>query len=608
MLEISKMVTEILTSEDTIRVVDGLSLSLKPGEICALVGESGCGKSMTAFSLLRLLPAAGRVTSGVAVIDGTEIMGLPESEMRNIRSSKISLIFQEPATSLNPVMTVGDQILETIHLHTPLRGEAARARALEWLRKVGIPEPEKKINAFPFELSGGQKQRVMIAIALAAEPQYLIADEPTTALDVTIQAQILELLNELKRTENIGILLITHDLAVVAQVADRVGLMYAGELVEEASAKEFFSNPLHPYARSLLKALPEGKQKGQKLEAIPGIVPKLNREFEGCRFAERCPNAKPECFRTPVPLTSEGDRSVRCLFPIRAQVELPRNDVYVDRPHEEREKVLDVQNYSVRFPVRGGFLRPSSYVEAVKDVTFDVRRGLTTALVGESGSGKTTVARGILQLLRQSADISGKALLNGKDLSTLKGNELRRARSQMQVIFQDPFSSLDPRMRVKEILLEGLESLRPDIPKTEALDRIESMIGLCGLRPDAIYRYPHEFSGGQRQRLAIARALVVEPKLLICDEPTSALDVSVQAQILNLLNEIQERHEISYLFITHNFGVVRYLADEVIVMKAGEIVERGSAGSVLNHPEHEYTRTLLEAVPTFERLRLQSAL
>lgn len=608
MLEISKMVTEILTSEDTIRVVDGLTLSLKPGEICALVGESGCGKSMTAFSLLRLLPAAGRVTSGVAVIDGTEIMGLTESEMRNIRSSKISLIFQEPATSLNPVMTVGDQILETIHLHTPLRGETARARALEWLRKVGIPEPEKKINAFPFELSGGQKQRVMIAIALAAEPQYLIADEPTTALDVTIQAQILELLNELKRTENIGILLITHDLAVVAQVADRVGLMYAGELVEEASAKEFFSNPLHPYARSLLKALPEGKQKGQKLEAIPGIVPKLNREFEGCRFAERCAEAKPKCFRTPVPLTPEGDRSVRCLFPIRAQVELPRNDVYVDRPHEEREKVLDVQNYSVRFPVRGGFLRPSSYVEAVKDVTFDVRRGLTTALVGESGSGKTTVARGILQLLRQSADISGKALLNGKDLSTLKGNELRRARSQMQVIFQDPFSSLDPRMRVKEILLEGLESLRSDIPKTEALDRIESMIGLCGLRSDAIYRYPHEFSGGQRQRLAIARALVVEPKLLICDEPTSALDVSVQAQILNLLNEIQERHEISYLFITHNFGVVRYLADEVIVMKAGEIVERGSAGSVLNHPVHEYTRTLLEAVPTFERLRLQSAL
>lgn len=608
MLEISKMVTEILTSEDTIRVVDGLTLSLKPGEICALVGESGCGKSMTAFSLLRLLPAAGRVTSGVAVIDGTEIMGLPESEMRNIRSSKISLIFQEPATSLNPVMTVGDQILETIHLHTPLRGEAARARALEWLRKVGIPEPEKKINAFPFELSGGQKQRVMIAIALAAEPQYLIADEPTTALDVTIQAQILELLNELKRTENIGILLITHDLAVVAQVADRVGLMYAGELVEEASAKEFFSNPLHPYARSLLKALPEGKQKGQKLEAIPGIVPKLNREFEGCRFAERCPNAKPECFRTSVSLTSEGDRSVRCLFPTRAHVELPRNDVYVDRPHEEREKVLDVQNYSVRFPVRGGFLRPSSYVEAVKDVTFDVRRGLTTALVGESGSGKTTVARGILQLLRQSADISGKALLNGKDLSILKGNELRRARSQMQVIFQDPFSSLDPRMRVKEILLEGLGSLRPDIPKAEALDRIESMIGLCGLRSDAIYRYPHEFSGGQRQRLAIARALVVEPKLLICDEPTSALDVSVQAQILNLLNEIQERHEISYLFITHNFGVVRYLADEVIVMKAGEIVERGSAGSVLNHPVHEYTRTLLEAVPTFERLRLQSAL
>ena len=276
MLRISNMVTEILTSEDTVRVVDGLSLTLNRGEICALVGESGCGKSMTAFSLLRLLPSSGRVSSGVVTVDGTEIMGLPEAAMRNIRSSKISLIFQEPATSLSPVMTVGDQLVETILLHTPLRGEEARAKALDWLKKVGIPEPERRMKSFPFELSGGQKQRVMIAIALAAEPNYLIADEPTTALDVSVQAQILDLLKHLKETENIGILLITHDLAVVAQVAGRVGLMYAGELVEEASAREFFSKPLHPYARNLLKALPEGKQKSQMLEAIPGMVPRLN--------------------------------------------------------------------------------------------------------------------------------------------------------------------------------------------------------------------------------------------------------------------------------------------------------------------------------------------
>lgn len=501
MLRISNMVTEILTSEDTVRVVDGLSLTLNRGEICALVGESGCGKSMTAFSLLRLLPSSGRVSSGVVTVDGTEIMGLPEAAMRNIRSSKISLIFQEPATSLNPVMTVGDQIVETILLHTPLRGEEARAKALDWLKKVGIPEPERRMKSFPFELSGGQKQRVMIAIALAAEPNYLIADEPTTALDVSVQAQILDLLKHLKETENIGILLITHDLAVVAQVADRVGLMYAGELVEEASAREFFSKPLHPYARNLLKALPEGKQKSQMLEAIPGMVPRLNREFHGCRFAERCKKARPECSQHKVVLQEIGDRKVRCLFPKNDPVELPRSDVVVEREQKDVPRILEVKNYSVWFPIRGGFLRPTEYAKAVNNVSFDVRRGLTTALIGESGSGKTTVARGILQLLRLQAKITGSALLNGKDLGSLNGPDLRQARVDMQVIFQDPFSSLNPRMRVKEILLEGLESLHPDIPASEALGRIEDVIGLCGLRSDSLNRYPHEFSGGPKTAL-----------------------------------------------------------------------------------------------------------
>ena len=493
MLQISNMVTEILTSEDTVRVVDGLSLTLNRGEICALVGESGCGKSMTAFSLLRLLPSSGRVSSGVVTVDGTEIMGLPEAAMRNIRSSKISLIFQEPATSLNPVMTVGDQIVETILLHTPLRGDEARAKALDWLKKVGIPEPERRMKSFPFELSGGQKQRVMIAIALAAEPNYLIADEPTTALDVSVQAQILDLLKQLKETENIGILLITHDLAVVAQVADRVGLMYAGELVEEASAREFFSKPLHPYARNLLKALPEGKQKSQMLEAIPGMVPRLNREFHGCRFAERCKKARPECSEHKVALPEIGGRKVRCLFPENDPVELPRSDVVVEREQKNVPRILEVKDYSVWFPIRGGFLHPTEYAKAVNNVSFDVLRGLTTALIGESGSGKTTVARGILQLLRQQAKITGSALLNGKDLCSLNGPELRQARVDMQVIFQDPFSSLNPRMRVKEILLEGLESLHPDIPASEALGRIEGVIGLCGLRSDSLNRYPHEF-------------------------------------------------------------------------------------------------------------------
>lgn len=603
MLQISNMVTDILTSEDTVRVVDGLSLELRPGEFCALVGESGCGKSMTAFSLLRLLPSTGRITSGVVTVDGTEIMGLPESMMRHIRSSKISLIFQEPATSLNPVMTVGDQIVETIELHTALRGVKARAKALEWLKKVGIPEPERRIDSFPHELSGGQRQRVMIAIALAAQPKYLIADEPTTALDVTIQAQILDLIKSLRDSENIGVLLITHDLTVVAQVADRVGLMYAGELVEEASAQDFFSSPYHPYARNLLKALPEGKDKSHPLQAIPGMVPRLNRKFVGCRFADRCTEARAECRRGDVPLTDFGTRRVRCLFPIKSKVELPRSDAAVESAATEAGALLQVRDYNVWFPTHGGFLRRPDYVKAVQDVSFDVLRGRTTALVGESGSGKTTVARGVLQLLRSAAHINGSARLDGTELSELKGQALLEARRRIQVIFQDPFSSLNPRMRVKEILLEGLESLRSGTSASEAIDRAESAVNLCGLRSDSLYRYPHEFSGGQRQRLAIARALLVEPELLICDEPTSALDVSVQAQILNLLNEIQKNRGISYLFITHNFSVVRYLADDVIVMKDGRVVESGTAAEVLNTPREVYTQNLLNAVPNFDALR-----
>ncbi len=523
--------------------------------------------------------------------------------MRHIRSSKISLIFQEPATSLNPVMTVGDQIVETIELHTALRGVKARAKALEWLKKVGIPEPERRIDSFPHELSGGQRQRVMIAIALAAQPKYLIADEPTTALDVTIQAQILDLIKSLRDSENIGVLLITHDLTVVAQVADRVGLMYAGELVEEASAQDFFSSPYHPYARNLLKALPEGKDKSHPLQAIPGMVPRLNRKFVGCRFADRCTEARAECRRGDVPLTDFGTRRVRCLFPIKSKVELPRSDAAVESEATEAGALLQVRDYNVWFPTHGGFLRRPDYVKAVQDVSFDVLRGRTTALVGESGSGKTTVARGVLQLLRSAAHINGSARLDGTELSELKGQALLEARRRIQVIFQDPFSSLNPRMRVKEILLEGLESLRSGTSASEAIDRAESAVNLCGLRSDSLYRYPHEFSGGQRQRLAIARALLVEPELLICDEPTSALDVSVQAQILNLLNEIQKNRGISYLFITHNFSVVRYLADDVIVMKDGRVVESGTAAEVLNTPREVYTQNLLNAVPNFDALR-----
>lgn len=599
MLEVKNIVTEIDTQEGSIKAVDDLSFEIKRGEIYALVGESGCGKSMTALSLLRLLPEAGRVSSGVATVDGTEIMGLPESMMRRIRASKISLIFQEPGTSLNPVMTVGDQILETILLHTPLRGSDAQNKVLEWLEKVGIPEPEKRVKMFPHELSGGQKQRVMIALALAAQPGFLIADEPTTALDVTIQAQILALLKEIRDTENIGILIISHDLAVVAQVADKVGLMYAGQMVEEAPAAEFFKAPFHPYARTLLKALPDGKQRTDRLEAIPGVVPPLNTKFAGCRFADRCNQCHHECYSTKVELEVVNGHKVRCLFPIVEDVELPGPVQAAQSNPLTENPLVTLKNYNVWFPVRGSFLKPTEYVKAVENVSFSIRKGLTTALVGESGSGKTTVARGLLQLLRGQAKIFGSAVMEDLELASLKGKELLRLRQKMQVVFQDPFSSLNPRMRVKEVLLEGLESLHPENSRSENLDRIELMLKKCGLRTDAMLRYPHEFSGGQRQRLAIARALVVEPELLICDEPTSALDVSVQAQILNLLNEIQRERGISYLFITHNFGVVQYLSDEIVVMKSGKVVEKGKAADVLNNPQQKYTQDLLAAVPHF---------
>ncbi len=603
MLHIDRMVTEIKTHNGVVRAVDGVSVEIQPGEIFALVGESGCGKSMTALSIMRLLPETGTVSEGTVTVDDQEIMGLPESLMRQIRARKIGIIFQEPATSLNPVMTVGDQILETIRLHTSLRGEEAREEAIEWLRKVGLPNPEQRMEMFPHEMSGGQKQRIMIAMVLAAKPDFLIADEPTTALDVTIQAQILELLKSLRDSEGIGILLITHDLAVVAQVADKVGLMYAGQLIEVAKANEFFNKPLHPYARSLLQALPDGKRKGKDLEAVPGVVPSLTTKFVGCRFAPRCSRRKPECTASEIVFDTTKNHPVRCLYPSETEVDLRTHAVQIPLLSESHSEILKVSDYSVSFPINSNSLfRRTQYRTVVDKVSFSVKKGMTTALIGESGSGKTTVARGILQLLRDVAKTEGMALLNGVDLERASEKDLRQIRSKIQVIFQDPFSSLNPRMRVREILQEGLIHLRPDIAKAEALDRIEDMLLQCGLRSDALTRYPHEFSGGQRQRLAIARALVVEPQLLICDEPTSALDVSVQAQILNLLNHIQEERELSYLFITHNFGVVRYLADEVVVMQNGKIVEQGKAWKILNDPQTEYTKRLLVAVPNFDGL------
>ncbi len=592
-----------------VKAIDGLSLSIRRGETFALVGESGCGKSMTALALMRLLPDSGSITHGSVTLEGEDVLALPESSMRAVRGGRIGMIFQEPATSLNPVMRVGEQIVEAIEAHTPLRGAAARAKAIEWMGRVGIPEPALRIDEYPFRLSGGQKQRVMIALTLAAEPDFLIADEPTTALDVTIQAQILDLLRQLQKEQGMGLLLITHDLAVVSGMAHRVALMYAGQIIEVADAAEFFAAPRHPYARLLLRALPDSSKRGDTLAAIPGTVPPLWQEFAGCRFAPRCDRVFGACQDTRPELLDLGQRSVRCLLygggtaAPTALVEAGQALRFEAPPAApvSGEVLLDVHQLSVRFPIRSGLLQRShGSFTAVDNVSFSIRAGETLALVGESGCGKTTTGKAIVQLLRGQATISGEARLGGQDLFTLSGDALRLARRSIQIIFQDPFASLNPRVRVFDILEEGLLALRPELDASARRKSLELLLDQVGLRRDALERYPHEFSGGQRQRIAIARALAVRPRLIVCDEPTSALDVSVQAQILNLLRELQRDTGVAYLFITHNIGVVGYLADHIAVMNRGRIEESGPAPTVLRNPQAAFTRVLLAAVPRIE--------
>ncbi len=611
MIRVEDLAVELDADAGVVRALDGLTLAIERGETFALVGESGCGKSMTALALLRLLPESGRVSGGSVRLAGQELLDLPESGMRRIRGRRIGMIFQEPATSLNPVLRVGTQIVEAIETHTALRGAAARAKAIEWLARVGIPDPERRIDDYPFRLSGGQKQRVMIAMTLAAEPDVLLADEPTTALDVTIQAQILALLKDLQHSQRMGLLLITHDLAVVAGMADRVALMYAGQIVESAPAAEFFAHPRHPYAQALLRALPDASRRGQPLEAIAGSVPSLAQAFTGCRFAPRCTQVMPRCASTPVALFDVGSaHAVRCLLyepgavaPVVAQPAAPASaseaaQVAAAVAASTAVPLLEVQDLRVRFALKTGLLqRRGAGFDAVAGVSFTLARGQTLALVGESGCGKTTIGKALVQLLRGRAQVSGSVLLDGQDLLLAEGAALQAARRRVQIIFQDPFASLNPRMRVAELLEEGLAALQPDLKVSERRQRIETLADQVGLRPEALQRWPHEFSGGQRQRIAIARALAVQPDLIVCDEPTSALDVSVQAQILNLLRDLQRTHGLAYLFITHNIGVVEAIADQVVVMRAGKVVEAGDCEAVLAAPQQAYTRELLAAVP-----------
>lgn len=603
LLQLDKLKAWIEGGEYPVRAVDGVSFSIHKGETFALLGESGCGKSMTALAIMGLLPSpGGRIVGGSIKLNGEEITQLSEVQMRNIRGNRIGIIFQEPMTSLNPVLTVGEQIGEVLRAHKGLKGEAETARILELLDAVGIPDPRQRIKEYPHQMSGGMKQRVMIAMALAADPELLIADEPTTALDVTIQLQVLTLLKKLQQKTGMAILLITHDLGVAAQMANNIGVMYAGQMVERAGREDFFSMPAHPYSRKLFRALPEMDKRAGKLDMIIGTVPSLSQQFTGCRFAPRCDYRLDLCEKTDPPWEKlSSTQSARC----------HRLDEMVDKPIEklpefdtaqasDEQDLLTVNNLKIYFPVqRGLFKKTVGYVHAVDDVSLQLGESRTLALVGESGCGKTTVGKGILQLLREYT--TGEVIFENEPLTELRGEALRKRRADVQIIFQDPYSSMNPRMRVRDIIEEGMLAQRIATDPEKRLARVEDLMKQVGLLPDMKNRYPHEFSGGQRQRICIARALAVEPKLIVCDEPTSALDVSVQAQILNLLQDLQRNLQLSYLFITHDLSVVAYLAHDVAVMYLGRIVEKGPVEEVLNNPRHPYTRALISAVPKIDK-------
>ncbi|MHB8472516.1 MAG: ABC transporter ATP-binding protein [Gammaproteobacteria bacterium] len=606
MNEILLSVRDLQTRIGAARAVDGVSFEVRRGETFVLLGESGCGKSMTALSLLQLVPQpAGRIVGGAVRLAGQDLLSLPEVTMRKIRGRRIAMIFQEPMTSLNPVLSVGAQIGESLQRHFGLRGAQQRARIIELLDAVGIPDPRQRIDSYPHQLSGGMKQRVMIAIALAGDPELLIADEPTTALDVTIQAQVLALLKKLQRDTGMAILLITHDLGVVAQMADRVAVMYAGQIVEEAARDAFFAAPQHPYSRKLFDSLPGMEKRRERLAVIRGSVPSLANQFHGCRFVDRCDAAWQTCHDTvPVWIATGADAGVRCHLADpaqtgRASVDIPpllRETASHREPLAALEgALLEVTDLKIHFPIhRGVFQRVTGHVYAVDGVSLTIGQGRTLALVGESGCGKTTVGKGLLQLIRPTA---GSVRFAGTELTTLSGAALRKRRAQFQIVFQDPYSSMNPRMLVGDIIEEGMITQRIGGGRADRQRRVAELLAQVGLAADMRDRYPHEFSGGQRQRICIARALAVQPRLIVCDEPTSALDVSVQAQILNLLKKLQDELGLSYLFITHNLAVVAYLAHDIAVMYLGRIVEQGPVEAVLTHPLHPYTRALLSAVP-----------
>lgn len=576
--------------------VDDFSLEIQPGECVGLVGESGCGKTTSGLAIMRLLPSNGRIAEGSVILDGVDLSTLSERDMQSQRGRTVALIPQDPMSSLNPTTKIGRQIGEGLRIHKGASKEEARKRALEVLEMVEMPRPAERLDQYPFELSGGLRQRVIIAMGLVNRPKLLIADEPTTALDVTIQAQILDIIDNLREELNMGVLLITHDMGVIAGRADRVAVMYGGKKAEEASTERLFTEMRHPYSQSLLASMPSLETASKvQLTSIQGLPPDLSKEIVGCRFAPRCAFATDQCRVQEPPFTSEGDHGFACFHPVDG----PRNIVVSEVATVEQialsgREILRVDDLVKEFPIRHGLLRRRvGAIHAVSNISFSIKEGETFGLVGESGCGKTTVGRMIVGL----ENPTGGQITFESDVVSAKGYKpTLEQRRNRQMMFQDPYSSLDPRMKVGSILSEPLEIQRQDT-KTGRYQRVADLLLTVGLEPSAADRYPHEFSGGQRQRIGLARAIALNPRLVVADEPVSALDVSIQAQILNLMKDLQREHKLSFVMISHDLAVVYYMADTIGVMYLGKIIELGDAESVFRTPAHPYTQGLLDAVP-----------
>jgi oligopeptide/dipeptide ABC transporter ATP-binding protein len=664
LLSVENLRIEFLTNGEWLPVMEEATFSVSPGRTLGLVGESGSGKTVSALAVMGLLPPKVSRVSGSARFAGPDLMRLSPGELRQIRGNDISMIFQEPMTSLNPAFTVGNQVAEQVRTHRHLNRDESWKIAVEMLERVEIPDAKNRAKDYPHAFSGGMRQRVMIAMALSCSPKLLIADEPTTALDVTTQAQIVELLHNLQQEEEMAMIFVTHDLGVIADVADDVVVMYAGQIVESAEVNDLFARPRHPYTEALLSSIPQLTPPGEHLHAIPGMVPRPDQFAAGCRFSPRCPYAIVRCATPPVvlrpPLRPDLDRLtadapsgdapgvegpeadvpaaeghggqgqgvdghvVGPSEPIRGQAKIAlarcvrQDDLTLAGTRLEAldqsfageaaaavtgQPLLELVGLSKQFPVRTGFLRRvTGRVTAVDGVDLGLETGTTLGLVGESGSGKSTLARLVLRLIDPTG---GSIVLDGLDITTLTGPPLRRSRLAMQMIFQDPYSSLDPHQNIADIVGEPLQ-IHTKLTAKEREQRVIELLGQVGIGRHVLGRQPHEFSGGQRQRIAIARALALEPKLLVCDEPVSALDVSTQSQVINLLSELQDRLGLAYLFIAHDLSVVRHLSDRIAVMYLGKIVEEGRSDDVYLRPTHPYTAALLSAIPVPDPRRQQS--